>query len=306
MGPTAAGKTATAMTLFDHLPIGLISVDSAQVYCHLDIGSAKPSVDELARYPHALINLREPEDTYSAADFVNDAEAAILAFNRQGRLPVLVGGTVLYYRAILYGLDALPAADPALRATLTARAERDGWEVLYAELQQRDPVGASVIRPADRQRILRGLELLALTGRGPGHLHSHNRFPRFQALRLVLTPADRSQLHARIDQRLQVMFSAGFVDEVRGLRQRPGLSADSPAMRAVGYRQVWRYLDGEGNLADCRHKALAATRQLAKRQLTALRQFGGTLWYDSVSRATPNRVLERVSAFITQSRRAAG
>ena len=297
MGPTAAGKTAAAMALFDQLPVGLISVDSAQVYRGLDIGSAKATPEELQRYPHALIDIREPEDVYSAADFVQDAEQAMRQLAAEGRLPVLVGGTALYFRALLYGLDDLPPANPAIRACLQQQAEREGWEALYQRLAARDPAAVRVIRPSDRQRILRALELIELTGKGPGDLFSHARQPRFPTLRLVLTPADRRQLHQAIATRLAGMFDQDFLGEVEQLRGRPGLSLATPSMRAVGYRQAWAHLDGEYDLEDCRARCRAATRQLAKRQLTAFRQFGATLWYDSKSRQTLARVVERVKGF---------
>ncbi len=297
MGPTAAGKTAAAMALFDQLPVGLISVDSAQVYRGLDIGSAKATPAELQRYPHALIDIREPEDVYSAADFVRDAEQAMRQLAAQGRLPVLVGGTALYFRALLYGLDDLPPANPAIRARLQAEAEREGWEALHQRLADRDPASLRVIKPADRQRILRALELIELTGKGPGDLFNHARQPRFPALRFVLTPADRRQLHDAIARRLEWMFEQGFLAEVEALRRRPGLSPTTPAMRAVGYRQAWMHLEGEYDQAECRVRAKAATRQLAKRQLTAFRQFGATLWYDSKTRQSLKRVVERVKGF---------
>ncbi|MGY6631868.1 MAG: tRNA (adenosine(37)-N6)-dimethylallyltransferase MiaA [Wenzhouxiangella sp.] len=297
MGPTAAGKTAAAMTLFDRLPVELISVDSAQVYRGLDIGSAKATPAEQQRYPHALIDIREPEQAYSAAEFVKDAEQVMRECAASGRLPVLVGGTALYFRALLYGLDDLPPADPDLRARLQARAEREGWLALHRQLAARDPAAVRVIRPSDHQRIIRALELIELTGQGPGELFSHPRRPRFPSLRLVLTPADRRQLHQAIAQRLAVMFDQGFLAEVEGLRARPELTADTPSMRAVGYRQAWAHLDGEYDQEECLARCRAATRQLAKRQLTAFRQFGATLWYDSGHGQALDRVVERVKGF---------
>nr|WP_275401496.1 tRNA (adenosine(37)-N6)-dimethylallyltransferase MiaA [Wenzhouxiangella limi] len=283
-GPTAAGKTAVAQMLYDRFPVHLISVDSAQVYRGLDIGSAKPDAAFLERYPHELIDLRCPEQSYSAADFAADAEAAMRRAAATGRIPVLVGGTVLYLRALLYGLDPLPAADPALRERLRRRAERDGWVSLHAELARLDPATAARIRPSDPQRLQRAMEVLELTGRGLAAHHSGPRRPRFRTLRLVLTPADRTELHRRIERRFAAMLEAGLVDEVRALRRRAGLRADHPAMRAVGYRQVWQYLDGAFDRSVLIARAGAATRQLAKRQLTALRKFSDALWYD------PNRI----------------
>lgn len=300
MGPTAAGKTAVALALARRFPVGLISVDSAQVYRGLDIGSAKPNRQTLDSFPHELIDIRDPEQSYSAADFAVDAEAAIRRIHAGGRLPVLAGGTMLYFRALLYGLDPLPAADPAMRKAIAADAERLGWPALHAELARHDPAAAAVIRPADIQRIQRGIEILRLTGRGPSAHHRHSRVPRLASLRLVLALRDRHILHERIEQRFDDMLETGLIDEVRRLRERPGLSVDHPAMRSVGYRQVWQFLDGKGDLAECRQRALAASRQLAKRQLTALRQTGGALWHDSLQKRTIDLIFRQVGDFCQQ------
>lgn len=297
MGPTAAGKTAAAFALRDRFPVELVSVDSAQVYRGLDIGSAKPDAATLARYPHALIDIRDPEETYSAANFAADAAAEIRRIHAAGRWPVLVGGTMLYYRALLYGLDPMPPADPALRCAIAAEAGERGWQALHAELARHDPAAAAAIRPADTQRIQRALEILRLTGAGPSAHHGHNRFPRLQALRLVLTPRDRHILHERIAGRFEQMLDQGFIEEVERLRARPGLSAAHASMKSVGYRQVWAYLDGDQNLADCRHKAIAATRQLAKRQLTALRRMSAALWHDSLQERTIELIFRQVGDF---------
>lgn len=297
MGPTAAGKTATAMALYDRWPVSLISVDSAQVYRGLDIGSAKPDPASLGRYPHELIDLREPECTYSAADFVADAEAAMHRAAAAGRTPVLVGGTVLYYRALLYGLDPLPAADAALRANIAERAHRLGWAALHAELGKRDPETAARLRPSDPQRIQRALEVLELTGRGLSDHHRHPRLPRFRSLRLVLTPADRARLHCQIADRVDRMLAAGLLAEIEALRRRPGLTRDHAAMKSVGYRQVWELLDGHYGPGELRPRIIAATRQLAKRQLTGLRKFSGTLWYDSARSRTMDGVCRQVGGF---------
>lgn len=296
-GPTAAGKTAVAQALFDRFAVTLISVDSAQVYRGLDIGSAKPDAKSLARYPHELIDLRWPEQAYSAADFVADAEQAMRRAAAAGQLPLLVGGTVLYLRALLYGLDPLPAADPALRARLRERAERAGWDALHAELARRDPDTAARVSASDPQRLQRALEVLELTGRGLADHHSAPRRPRFQSLRLVLTPADRGELHARLERRLARMLDDGLIEEVGRLRQRAGLRAEHPAMRSVGYRQVWQYLDGELGRAELAPRIAAATRQLAKRQLTALRKFPDTLWYDPNRSQTLAVIGRRVQRF---------
>jgi len=302
MGPTAAGKTAAACALCDRFEVDLVSVDSAQVYRGLDIGSAKPDARTLARYPHALIDLRDPEQAYSAADFAADAEAEIRRSHAAGRLPVLVGGTTLYFRALLYGLDPLPAADPALRRQIAAEAEDRGWQALHADLARRDPVAAAAIRPADVQRIQRATEILRLTGQGPSAHHAHNRLPRLDALRLVLAPRDRHILHQRIETRFGHMLEQGLVAEVERLKARPALSAGHAAMKSVGYRQVWAHLDGGYDLDECRRRALAATRQLAKRQLTALRGTPGALWHDPLQNRTIELIFRQVGDFLAHFR----
>jgi tRNA dimethylallyltransferase len=296
-GPTGAGKTAVAKALYDRFPISLINVDSAQVYRGLDIGSAKPDAAELRRYPHELIDLRWPEETYSAADFVADAEQSMWRAAADGRLPMLVGGTVLYLRALLYGLDRLPQADPVLRDRLKAQAERDGWAKLHRDLARHDPETAARIRPSDRQRIQRALEVLELTGRGLAAHHSAPRRPRFPSLRLVVTPADRRQLHHRIERRFGQMLADGLIEEVERLRQRPAVHAEHPSMRSVGYRQVWQFLDGALDRTELAAKAVAATRQLAKRQLTGLRKLSDALWYDPDRRQTLTVIGRQLSEF---------
>jgi tRNA dimethylallyltransferase len=301
MGPTAAGKTAAAFALQERFPVDLISVDSAQVYRGLDIGSAKPDRDTLRRHPHALIDIRDPEATYSAADFAEDAAAEICRAHAAGRWPVLVGGTTLYYRALLYGLDPLPPADPALRERIAAEAASRGWPALHDELAGRDPAAAAAIRPGDTQRIQRAVEILRLTGQGPSAHHAGNRFPRLDALRLVLTPRDRHILHERIARRFDEMLERGFIDEVRALRAREGLGPDHASMKSVGYRQVWAWLDGGRDWAQTRHAAIAASRQLAKRQLTALRSMAGTLWHDALRNRTIEMIFRQVGDFFAQS-----
>lgn len=297
MGPTAAGKTAVAMALADARPVRLISVDSAQVYRGLDIGAAKPDRETLAQYPHALIDIREPEETYSAADFAADAAGEIRAAHRAGAMPVLVGGTVLYFRALLYGLDRMPPADQNLRAEIEAEAGQRGWASLHHELGRHDPAAAARIRPADQQRILRAIEVLRLTGKGPSSHYSDNRVPRMDSLRLVLTPSDRHVLHDRIERRFDQMLDEDLLAEVTTLRRRPALTVDHAAMRSVGYRQLWRHLDGQYDLATARAKGVAATRQLAKRQLTALRQMPGALWNDPLQMRTIDLIFRQVGEF---------
>ncbi|QOC21663.1 tRNA (adenosine(37)-N6)-dimethylallyltransferase MiaA [Wenzhouxiangella sp. AB-CW3] len=303
-GPTAAGKTGVALALARRFPVALISVDSAQVYRGLDIGSAKPDAATQARFPHALIDIREPEQTYSAADFVADAAAQMRAAAGAGQLPVLVGGTTLYLRALLYGLDPMPAANSGLRRDIAAEADRRGWQALYDELTVADPRAAERIRPNDTQRIQRGIEVLRLTGRGPSAFHRENRIARFDSLRLVLTAGNRRELHERIARRFDAMLAEGLVEEVANLRRRPELSVDHPAMRSVGYRQVWQHLDGLFSLDQARQRALAATRQLAKRQLTSLRQLGRALWHDPRQQRTINLIFRQVGQFEKRAARA--
>lgn len=300
MGPTAAGKTAAAFALRDRFPVELISVDSAQVYRGMDIGSAKPDAATLARYPHALIDIRDPESTYSAAEFAADAAAEIERIHAAGRWPVLVGGTMLYFRALLYGLDPMPRADQRLRRDIAREAERGGWPALHAELGRHDPVAAAAIRPGDAQRIQRALEILRLTGRGPSAFHAHNNRPRLDALRLVLTPRDRHVLHERIGRRFDWMLDHGLVEELRRLRARPGLTGDHAAMKSVGYRQLWACLDNGQPVRSCRAPAIAATRQLAKRQLTALRRMHGALWHDSLRDRTIDLIFRQVGDFFVR------
>ena len=273
MGPTASGKTALACALRERFALELVSVDSALVYRGMDIGTAKPDVATLARHPHALIDLRDPAQPYSAADFRADAWSAMERITAQGRVPVLVGGTGLYFRALQQGLSTLPQAAPAIRARLAREAAEQGWPALHARLQRLDPAAASRIGCNDAQRLQRALEVIELTGRPLSEQQrggSGERFP-WRVLKLALLPADRALLHQRIAQCFDAMLAAGFLDEVRALRARGDLDADLPALRAVGYRQAWSYLDGGTDAATFRDQGIFATRQLAKRQLTWLR-----------------------------------
>ncbi|HEN47107.1 MAG TPA: tRNA (adenosine(37)-N6)-dimethylallyltransferase MiaA [Mizugakiibacter sp.] len=272
MGPTASGKTALACALYERFPLGLISVDSTLVYRGLDIGTAKPNATILERYPHALLDLCDPSQPYSAAKFRSDALTAMQEITDQGRVPLLVGGTGLYFRALERGLSPLPAADPKLRKRLTAEALRDGWTALHARLAQWDPLAAQRIHASDTQRIQRALEVITLTGKPlSAQQQGGSAALPYRLLKLVLLPTDRVQLHARIAERFAVMLEQGFLDEVRGLRARKDLDASLPALRAVGYRQAWSYLSEQVGEAAFRQAALAATRQLAKRQMTWLR-----------------------------------
>ena len=273
MGPTASGKTALAVRWVERFGLEIVSVDSALVYRGLDIGSAKPDAALLARAPHRLIDIREPHEPYSAAEFAGDALAAMREIHAAGRVPLLVGGTGLYFRALLRGLSEMPAADPATRAQIAEEAAQRGWAALHAELAQVDPVAAARIAPGDPQRIQRALEVHRLSGRPISQWQAETvrtPFP-FRVLKLVAMPAERAVLHARIEARFDAMLEAGFLDEVRPLAADPRLHRDLPALRAVGYRQALEHLAGETDAAQFRARAIHATRQLAKRQITWLR-----------------------------------
>jgi len=273
MGPTASGKTALACELSERFPLGLISVDSALVYRGMDIGTAKPDPATLARYPHALIDIRDPAQPYSAADFRADAMDAMRRVSEAGRVPLLVGGTGLYFRALQRGLSSLPEADADVRARITAEAEAIGWGALHQRLAALDPPAAERIRPGDQQRLQRALEVIELTGRPLSEQQQGGNGERFpwRVLKLALLPSDRAPLHARIAERFDAMLAHGLLDEVRTLRQRSDLHPDLPAIRAVGYRQAWEHLDGQYDRAELRNRGIFATRQLAKRQMTWLR-----------------------------------
>jgi len=278
MGPTASGKTALAVSLVERFPLEIISVDSALVYRGMDIGTAKPDAATLARAPHHLLDVRDPTEAYSAAAFCDDARCLMADIVARGRVPLLVGGTMLYFRALLQGLDDLPRADAALRKKLEAEAAARGWPALHAELAAVDPATAARLAPNDSQRIGRALEIFWLTGKPMSALldRAQSELP-YRVLQLALIPSDRAVLHQRIADRFDAMLSDGLLDEVKTLRQTYALNADLPAMRAVGYRQAWAYLDGDIDLKALREQGIAATRQLAKRQLTWLRS-----WPDAV------------------------
>ena len=290
MGPTASGKSAYAIALARRLGGEIDSVDSALVYRGLDIGAAKPTRAEQALAPHHLIDLRAPWQPYSAAEFATDARAAIDGIVARGRLPILAGGTGLYFRALLEGLSDMPQADEALRVAISAEAEVRGWAALHAELAQVDSVAAARIHATDAQRIQRALEVYRLSGRPISAWQRDAAGARLplRVLKLVLAPPRREDLHARIEARFDAMLAAGFLDEVRALRALPELRAhpkplDLPALRAVGYRQAWEYLDGASSPAEFRSRAIAATRQLAKRQFTWLRGELDARWFDPAS-----------------------
>ncbi len=271
-GPTASGKTAAALVIARAHPVEIISVDSALVYRGMDVGTAKPSAAELAAVPHHLINIRDPLQAYSAAEFVQDAQTLIGQIAARGRLPLLVGGTMLYFKALFEGMDPMPQAQPALRAAIAAQAQSQGWPALHAELAKVDPVTAARLAPADSQRIQRALEVFRVSGLPLSHFHKRSTAYAPTNVPLIsLEPLDRAWLHARIAQRFDAMLEAGFLDEVRALRARGDLNPELPSMRCVGYRQAWDMLDGVGDMAHLRERGVAATRQLAKRQITWLR-----------------------------------
>lgn len=288
MGPTASGKTALALEWAQRLGGEVISVDSALVYRGLDIGAAKPDAAEQSRVPHHLIDVREPWQPYSAAEFAADARAAMVDVAARGRLPILAGGTGLYFRALLRGLSAMPEADADTRSRIQSEADTSGWPAMHARLARIDPVAGARIRPNDAQRIQRALEVHRLTGRTISHWQGQPAtLPRlpFRVLKLVLAPADRAVLHARIASRFDAMLAAGFLDEVRRLRALPQVRehpqpGDLPALRAVGYRQAWEHLEGRTAPDEFRERSISATRQLAKRQLTWLRGQLDARWFD--------------------------
>ena len=283
MGPTAAGKTDLALRLAERLPADLVSVDSAMVYRGMDIGTGKPPPEVLARAPHRLIDIREVTETYSAGEFRRDAMREIESIRADGRIPLLVGGTLLYFRALERGLSPLPRAAPAVRQRLEAEAERCGWPALHARLAAVDPGAARRIHPNDGQRIQRALEVFEVSGRRFSEWHRSGSRPAGPAgpvVRLAVAPAERGDLHRAIDTRFRAMVERGLVDEVRGLAERPGVGPGLPSMRAVGYRQVFDHLQGRSDHAEMVERAIAATRQLARRQLTWLRSLSGIRWLD--------------------------
>ena len=300
MGPTGAGKTDLAIGLAERFPLEIVSVDAAMVYCGMDIGTAKPSRELLARAPHHLIDLIDPLESYSAARFLADADAATKAIRARGRTPLFVGGTMLYFRALQSGLARLPAADPAIRQRIEERAGVRGWPALHAELARLDPTAAARIRPNDRQRIQRALEVIERTGRPLSAQLSQDLrgATRSEYLRLVLAPADRAALGLRIAQRFDAMLRQGLLDEMRALRARGDLQAELPAMRLIGYRQLWNHLENGASLAECVEKAVIATRQLARRQLTWLRAEPGAEWFDAFDSGTPERIAARVAEWM--------
>ena len=304
LGPTASGKTACTLALAEAFPVEIISVDSAQVYRGMDIGTAKPSLAEQARCPHHLIDILSPEERYSAARFRTDTLRLMDDITARGRIPLLAGGTMLYLKALRDGLSDLPRADAELRRAIDLEAAQTGWPTQHARLAQLDPAAAARLEPTDAQRIQRALEIVILTGRPLADSHARREAGaiRHRLLTLALAPSDRSVLHQRIETRFDAMLALGLLDEVRTLRATYHLNPDLPSMRCVGYRQAWAHLDGHDDYATMRFKAIAAARQLAKRQLTWQRQFREN-WpdleeIDCLQPRLEHAVLERTRRFM--------
>lgn len=298
MGPTASGKTALALALAQYLPVEIVSVDSALIYREMDIGTAKPDWATRQLIPHRLVDILDPAEAYSAGQFRADALREIVQIHRMGRVPLLVGGTMLYFRALTQGLSQLPSADPAVRARLALELTEQGNAALHARLAGVDPIAAERIHPHDPQRVQRALEVYEITGQSLTELCA---LPRDESLpwpmiKLIVAPADRPWLHKRIEQRWRDMLEQGFIDEVARLRSRGDLDLDKPSMRAVGYRQVWQYLAGDLDYAALNERALIATRQLAKRQMTWLRAESDAQWLESADPDLLEKSLNRLRA----------
>jgi tRNA dimethylallyltransferase len=304
LGPTASGKTAVALELARRFPAEIVSVDSAQVYRGMDVGTAKPSREERAQTPHHLIDIVEPTDSYSAGRFRDDALRLVQEIHARGRVPILAGGTMLYFRALTAGLADLPRADPELRREIEERAAEEGWPALHAELARVDPASAARIDATDPQRIQRALEVWELTGTPLSELHVREAAPQlpFEALKLALEPSDRAVLHERIARRFHAMLAAGLLEEVGELRKRHALSEGLPSMRAVGYRQAWETIEGRASAETLPARGIAATRQLAKRQLTWLRSMPDLERYDCLRPDLVGSVARRSEEFLSLPR----
>ncbi|CAB3682037.1 tRNA (adenosine(37)-N6)-dimethylallyltransferase MiaA [Achromobacter ruhlandii] len=304
-GPTAAGKSASTLALAERWPLEIINVDSATIYRGMDIGTAKPSPAEQAQVPQHLLDIRDPAQSYSAAEFRADALRLIDAIRARGRIPLLAGGTMMYYKALRDGLDDLPQADPALRAELEARAARDGWPALHAELARLDPVTAARLAPNDSQRIQRALEICQLSGQPMSALLGRQRAAAgdddHRYLTISLEPSARAALHARIEQRFDAMLASGLLEEVRGLHARADLHPGLPSVRCVGYRQMWAHLDGEISLEEAREQGIAATRQLAKRQITWLRAQPERVIVDCLAADAVAQTIDAVAAALADA-----
>jgi tRNA dimethylallyltransferase len=300
LGPTASGKTDLALRLADQYPIDLISVDSALVFKDMNIGTAKPDAETLQRYPHALVDVITPEESYSAARFRDDALKAMAESTARGRIPLLVGGTMLYIKALLEGLSDLPQADPALRADIDARAQQQGWSAIHQELAKLDPVTAARLAPNDSKRIQRALEICLLSGRPASALYAEQQqvAPPYRFLSLALLPSDRAWLHERIALRFKLMLQQGFVDEVEALRAKYTLNADLPSMRCVGYRQAWDVLENTLAAKELEERGIYATRQLAKRQITWLTNSIACEPFDCLQNNNADLIGRRVVKFL--------
>lgn len=292
MGPTASGKTALAIELRKHLPVEIISVDSALIYRGMDIGTAKPTAEELSQAPHRLIDILDPALPYSAADFRRDALKVMSEITAQGKIPLLVGGTMLYFKALLEGLSPLPSADANVRTQIEQIAQEHGWSEIHRRLAEVDPVSAARIHPNDPQRLSRALEVYLISGQTLTEMTqtAGEELP-YNVFQFAIAPQDRKILHERIEQRFHLMIDAGFEEEVRALYHRGDLHVDLPAIRCVGYRQMWSYLDGEISHDEMVYRGICATRQLAKRQITWLRSWDNVQWLDSEQ---PQQALDTV------------
>jgi len=283
MGPTASGKTALAMQLYDELPCEIVSVDSAMIYKGMDIGTAKPDAETLRQYPHRLIDLCDPSEAYSAAEFRRDALNEISEIRNSGKIPLLTGGTMMYFNALKNGLAQLPEADPEVRQRLLDEANAMGWPYMHAKLAKVDPESAQRLNPNDSQRLQRALEVYEVSGRTMTDLwaEQEQQKPEFPIISMAVMPNDRAELHQRIEQRFDIMLEQGFVDEVRSLWDRGDLNLQMPSVRCVGYRQVWEYFSDTWDYETMRFKGIVATRQLAKRQVTWLRSWEKLAWMDT-------------------------
>jgi tRNA dimethylallyltransferase len=300
MGPTASGKTGLAVEMCQRFPMEIISVDSALVYRGMDIGTAKPDHETLELAPHRLIDIRDPAESYSAAEFREDALREMKDITANGKVPLLVGGTMLYFRALEHGLSTLPSADLQVRRQLEQQAAEIGWPAMHEILREKDPQAASRIHPNDPQRVQRALEVIAITGKSMTELQQKTSGDKldYRLLKIIISPEPRSVLHKRIEQRFDLMIEAGFVDEMKSLFARSDLKAVMPSMRAVGYRQAWEWLQGKTTFEEMREKSIVATRQLAKRQLTWLRQESVPVWYDLQTDSIKREVFELLGGFL--------
>jgi tRNA dimethylallyltransferase len=301
LGPTASGKTALAMQLADQFPVELVSIDSAQVFRDMNVGTAKPDAATLAKYPHHLTDLISPEETYSAARFCSDALRVMGEITARGKVPVIVGGTMLYYKALTEGLADMPKADAAIRAQIDAEAAIHGWPHMHLELAKLDPESAARLKPNDAQRIQRALEVVRLTGRTMAEIYATQErqpFP-YKRLTIALMPTDRAWLHERIALRFDMMLAQGLVEETRTLRSKYQLHAELPSMRSVGYRQVWEMLEGEIPPQELRDRGIFATRQFAKRQITWLNSLPNLALFDCMKPALAETINSNVNSFLS-------